>query len=511
MELRLETPQHRILIDPAGASFTDWRPADNRGGYEPLSLAGNGEQGSRHFTLILTVDGQARPELVEGRHASSVTRTGNGLLAQFTSPASREGLRITKTFVIPDHGERLEFSLSLSNTGSEPVRIGDGEHGIGIVLGPGLGPVSNRYQGFAESLFSFVGLIYQPVDEAAPVRFRFEREEPGVTPHEDSAPLLWAGLENRYMLLAIGTPAGASLQGARLDVPPLLEQSFREQGVNPQYGSRLTAYTLPFTLAAGETKTLRFPVYAGAKDMPALTADPALDLGNVVFAGLWEWMRGLSFAILWLLQMLEKVSGSWGWAIILLAVVVRILLYPLARKAARQQKAFNEKQLQLRREIAQIKAAYQGGEQTELIFELYRRHGVSPFAGLKLLSVVLLQLPIFIALFHILGQSPSFRGAEFLWIDSLALPDELFVLPWSLPYFGRRFNLLPWLMALVSLAAMCYSGGADDSATQRLFILLMNLGFFALFYHFPAGMVLYWAMANLLHLGQLMAARGGKP
>jgi YidC/Oxa1 family membrane protein insertase len=125
-------------------------------------------------------------------------------------------------------------------------------------------------------------------------------------------------------------------------------------------------------------------------------------------------------------------------------------------------------------------------------------------AGLKPLLIVLIQLPIFVALYHLLGQHFELRDQPFLWMPSLAEPDQLFSFGFDVPFFGSYFNLLPAFMALTTLLTIKLSPApaADDKAAwkQNLMLAGLAIGFFVLFYTFPSGMVLYWTAANVLHL-----------
>lgn len=224
-----------------------------------------------------------------------------------------------------------------------------------------------------------------------------------------------------------------------------------------------------------------------------------------MFSDLWGWMRVLCFWLLDLLQWLASFTGSWGAAIILVAVLVRLVTYPLARRALVEQKRFNETQERLKPTLAEIKQSYKGGEQAERIIDLYREHKVNPAAGIKPLLIVLLQLPVFIALFQILRQAPELRNVPFLWLTDLSQPDRAFALGTQIPWFGSYFNVMPLIMvATIMLAAITAPGeGQGSSARKRHWISgLMALVFFVAFYSFPAGLVLYWITTNLLHVLQ---------
>lgn len=244
----------------------------------------------------------------------------------------------------------------------------------------------------------------------------------------------------------------------------------------------------------------------------------ASDVGerSQMFSDLWGWMRVICFWLLDLLQWLAGLTGSWGVAIILVAVLVLLVTYPLARRALAEQKRFNETQERLKPTLAKIKQNYKGGEQAERIIDLYKEHKVNPAAGVKPLLIVLLQLPIFIALFQILQQAPELRGVSFLWIADLSQPDHAVALGTQLPWFGSYFNVMPLIMVgTIMLAAITTPGDVQrSSARKRLWIsALMALVFYVAFYSFPAGLVLYWVTTNLLHVAQqlLASARGGSP
>ncbi|MFZ2235499.1 MAG: YidC/Oxa1 family membrane protein insertase [Dokdonella sp.] len=234
---------------------------------------------------------------------------------------------------------------------------------------------------------------------------------------------------------------------------------------------------------------------------------------DVMFSGLWGWMQTLCFWLLDLLQWLAALTGNWGVAIILVAVLVRAFTYPFARRALRQQKHFNEIQAKLAPKLKEIRQTCKGGEQSERIIELYEDHNVSPSAGMKPLLMVLLQLPIFIALFQILEQAPELRGASFLWLKDLSQPDHLIAIGMQLPWFGSYLNVMPLVLAAtIVLATFTAPGdGANAASRKRHYIAAaMAVSFFVIFYSFPAGMVLYWIMANVLHVAQqLLVARKG--
>ena len=328
--------------------------------------------------------------------------------------------------------------------------------------------------------------------------------ENGTKPQVSSFPeAIWYGLHSRYFALLLQPAAPGANAPAKLGFQYPAPDS--PNGLPKRYLPLLWADLGIDQLDSGQTAERTFHVFSGPKTTAALKSEHA-DFSGLLFSGLWRWMALLCLGLLWLLNTIHAFIPSWGASIIVLAVLVRMAMYPLARRALSSQKAFADVQKKIQPEMRRIKAAYKGGEQSERILKLYEHHGVSPLAGLKPLLIVLVQLPIFIALFHVLGQAFELMNAPFLWIETLSAPDRTFHLGVNLPYFGQYFNVLPVLMAATTLLTikMSPAPAADKSSgtRQNIFLAVVAIGFFLLFYSFPSGMVLYWTMANVLHLLQ---------
>ena len=222
-------------------------------------------------------------------------------------------------------------------------------------------------------------------------------------------------------------------------------------------------------------------------------------------------MRWLSLGLLLLLGLLYEVVGNEGVAILLLAPCVKLLMRPLTATAERWQRGVNATRSQLQPRIDEIKASSSGAERSQRLFALHREHGVSPFYGLKSLLGVLIQIPVFIAAYHMLDENFALSHVSFLWIADLAEPDRVATLPFAIPFFGDSLNLLPFVMSAVTLL----SSRLHDDGTlapellrrQRYSLYGMAFAFFALFYSFPAGMVLYWTSNNLVALARDFVSR----
>ena len=211
----------------------------------------------------------------------------------------------------------------------------------------------------------------------------------------------------------------------------------------------------------------------------------------------------------------HTVLQSWGLSIIALAVAIRVITFPVAHVGLKQQAAMASDQARLKPYIAQINEEYKddAARRSEELMRLYKEHGVSPFAAFKGCLWVLIQVPIFVALFNLIGQAFELRSASFLWLRDLSEPDRLFPLGVDLPLVGSYFNILPFVMAATQVLVTKLSAVPTDpseEARNNKFMLAMAVLFLLLFYSFPSGLVLYWTMANLGQLVQykLMLWRG---
>jgi len=225
------------------------------------------------------------------------------------------------------------------------------------------------------------------------------------------------------------------------------------------------------------------------------------------YAHLWGPLAALSRGAQWLLLQTQAITGlGWGWSIVVFSVLLKCLMLPLSLYAARLQAQANAIQSQLAPRLSDIKAKYDGEEAHKRIMAAYSDLGVSTFFPLKPLGALFLQVPVWIAVFNVLGEMPQLVGQSFLWISSLAYPDAVVSLPFAIPLLGSSLSLLPVLMAMVTYVSAMSLVDSDAPLEERKRrgrnALLTALAFLLLFYPFPAAMVLYWTLSNALQWGQ---------
>ena len=238
-------------------------------------------------------------------------------------------------------------------------------------------------------------------------------------------------------------------------------------------------------VAPGDTGEYKVDLYVGPKDQNALKElSEYLDL-TIDYGFLWMLAKPIFAA----LQMIHSLLGNWGWSIILLTIFIKILLYPLSAASLKSM----AKMRILQPEMARIKELYGDDRQKagQEQMALFKKHRVNPLGGC---FPMLLQMPVFIALYWVLSESVEIRHSPWIfWIQDLSAKDPLFILP---------------LIMGASMFLMQKLQPAPTDPMQAKVFQFMPIVFTFFFLMFPAGLVLYWTVNNLLSiLQQLLVNR----
>ena len=334
----------------------------------------------------------------------------------------------------------------------------------------------------------------------------------------------WEALNNRYFTV-IAAPSGPVSAFYAASAVPTLKDLEREPSRFIQPNIALFARGDLGWLDPGRQNTVSFRVYAGPR-CDALLAPAGVDetgrdrnFGAVVVYGYgffakFDWLSRILLAIL---NLFARLIPNYGIAIFLLTLTVKLIMHPLQKKAFVNM----HKMSTLAPEVAAIKRKYENDKSADAMrrmnaemMEMYRRHGVSPLGGCL---PMLVQLPMFFALYGTLRSAFELRHQGFLWVDDLTRPDHLFTLPFTMPYFGwTTFNLLPVLyVALIILQQKMQPQTNDpQQQQQRRMMMIMPLMFFFIFYNMPSGLVFYFVVSNILSIGEQWLIKrnsGGAP
>jgi YidC/Oxa1 family membrane protein insertase len=246
---------------------------------------------------------------------------------------------------------------------------------------------------------------------------------------------------------------------------------------------------------AGQQRQFKFQFYAGPKSQNKLEAlSPGLDL-TADYGFLWF----LAKPLFWLMEWLYALLGNWGWAIIVLTLLIKLAFFHLS--AASYKSMANLRRMQPR--MMALKERY-GDDRAGLnqaMMDLYRKEKINPLGGCL---PILVQIPVFIALYWVLLESVELRQASFMgWIQDLSIAD---------PYF-----ILPLIMGVTMIIQQKLNPAPMDPIQEKM-MMILPVVFTVFFAFFPAGLVLYWVVNNILSITQQWyitkqiegAAKGGE-
>jgi YidC/Oxa1 family membrane protein insertase len=370
-------------------------------------------------------------------------------------------LQLSKRLTFKGNSYRVEVELSWKNVGKTPITIAPE-----LAWGPGFYNDGSDQRAQALSSTSWVD-GKRVTDDLIGLQ--------GAVTH--SGQISWAALQNLYF-------AAALLPGEKGSAVAVRKES--------QEQPTISLVTPAQTVQAGEEFVQRFAFYGGPKDIDSLAAAGS-DLSNIVDLG---WFDALARPALHLMRFLYRLSGNYGVAIILISILQKVVLHPLTAKSLRSMQAMKA----LQPKVAALTERHKNNPQKKQqeVMGLYKKHGVNPLGGCL---PMLVQLPIFVALYNALSSSVEMWRAHFLWISDLSQPDALF----SFDVWGLRdypFNLLAIFMGVSMFFQQKMSPSTGDPQQAKMMLYLMPTMFTFMFWTFPSGLVLYWLVSNVLQMGQ---------
>ncbi len=256
------------------------------------------------------------------------------------------------------------------------------------------------------------------------------------------------------------------------------------------FSNKVFLKTQVFTLMPDQEIKHIYLLYAGPNSLTALKRfgygiEKSLSFG--VFTSIAQ-------ILLTILNFFYKIFKNYGVSIIFLSLIINLFLFPLTLKSFKSIKELQAIQPQINKLREELKDNPQ--RLNKELMELYKRHKVNPFGGC---IPMLLQMPIFFALYQTFMRSIELKSQGFLWIKDLSGPDAVFKLNFKLPIIGDSLNLLPILMVLAMFFQQRLSGAGikEQTEQQRIMGIMMPVMFGFIFYNLPAGLVLYWLISTV--------------
>ncbi len=378
--------------------------------------------------------------------------------------SSDDGVDIIKTYTFNRDSYIVDIGYQIINSSSNPL---SGVSAYWSILRDEAAP-----EGETKFVRTFTGPAYYTADSKFQT-LKFSNVNKGNVSYPENTTNGWIGFIQHYFatlwLLDANNHQAVCTNGINCRL------SFKPMGNNLVSAGLLT--DLP-TIAANSTFSLAVPLFVGPEAYNVLTkAAPHLELTKD-----YGWVYIFATPLFWLLVKLFEFVHNWGYAIILLTLTVKLVLYPLTRASyisMAKMKALAPKIEQLKKQNSDDKAKLQAS-----MMQLYKTEKVNPIGGCL---PMILQIPVFIGLYWALLSSVELRNATFLWIHDLSTPDPYYILPIILA--GTMF-------------LQTFLNPPPSDPVQAKMMKIMPLAFSVMFFFFPAGLVLYWLVNNVLSMSQ---------
>jgi YidC/Oxa1 family membrane protein insertase len=311
----------------------------------------------------------------------------------------------------------------------------------------------------------------------------------------------WVAVKNKFFLSILSPVKGA--QGLELTVRRAADENesaddsstWTQSAVVEEVSARMTFEGK--VLGDGTSFSREYVYYVGPKKYAELKK-LGKSYGEIMQFGFWS---PLSRVLLTLLTFFYSVFNNYGVAIIMVTILVRMVFWPITHKSTESMKRMSA----IQPEVKKLQAKYKDSPEklNKATMALYKEHKVNPVAGCL---PMLIQIPVFFALFTVLRSAVELRFADFLWIKDLSEQEGL--LAGMIPIAGC-LNILPLVMTGLTLWQQKITPSAGDPQQQKM-MMFMPVMFLFLFYPMPSALVLYWTTSQLIALVQLLLQRRKK-
>jgi YidC/Oxa1 family membrane protein insertase len=494
------TPEELLVITNARARYTF---TSRGGGLKSVELLDYPETVSPRWKKKVAKDGVATLNLrapvpvlailgdasLVGDGNFALTHTANGVHAE---KSLVNGLRLSKEFQLSSN-YLVNASVRLENVSDQPFTLPAQEWVVGTAAA--MGPDDG---GMNDGAMWFDGKSAQDqlVGRFSGGGFACIRSAPRSEYLAGSNNVVWVAAHNQFFaLMAMPKEPGAQIVARLVNLPPFPNVEPMPGAPAPQGIQTALVYPTA-TLAAHQAVERQIVLFVGPKEYRLLArigagfqnqADLVMNFGK--YSGFFA--KALLLAMNWVHDVTRL---GYGWTIVLITVIIKVLFWPLTAASTRSMKRMQV----LAPEMKALKEKYKDDMQkfTQKQWELYRKHKVSPMSGCLPMAI---QMPVFIGFFTMIRSAIELRGARFLWIADLSKPDTLFMIPGT----NFPFNLLPLLMggSMLWQSHLTPPSPGMDPAQAKI-MRYMPLMFLVFLYNYSSGLALYWTVNNVLTVVQ---------
>jgi len=504
-----ETDLFRITFSTVGGVALDIEllKEDDKG--QPVSMVLDGDSEEGTFNLSF---GNHDAEYIENVFSHERIQKGKGIIHKFSRDFLKDGQQfsLTKTYRMLPGEYIIELIITLETLNGKAVPLLDGDKSAyTLTYGPQIGPSFEKIDGRYEIRNN---VAWGPNPRNGKLRRRIFREKIGFScfrrrDTEESEKLFqisdtvkWVAVVGKYFAVIVDPGSGDST--ITWDNNPIEGQ--------PE------ASRLQISKPARRQSVIedRYRFYIGPLDKRNLNRYNSAEENAFGFSGmglqnapkrsaLLSWLEAI---LKWLLELFHAIVPNYGVAIILLTFLIKALFFPLTHKSYES----TSKMQAIQPKLVKLREQYKKEPQklNAKTAELYKQEGVNPMGGCL---PILLQIPIFIALYNLLNNYFPLRGSVFIpgWIDDLSAPEAIVQFSNGITFFGAEFDairLLPILylggQLLTTKVTQAGYAGSQTGSQQKILAFGMPIFFFFILYNFPSGLLLYWSMMNFITIGQ---------
>ena len=471
-EIVVETPLYRAILTNTGPAIKSFRlkkyretPELNSPLIDLVHLGKSGED-----FLKIDFNHQSNPESHKAIYhvdAESISLGPDSYPQDLTFKAVRpDGVSVNQTFRFYPDKYQVDLLVSLRNQSENQIQGNLRAHVKNL-------PTKDRGR------LSFVGvalLLNGKLKELEPNDKEIKEEK------NISGQIGWVAYEDEYFMSAI--------------IPDEQEEGSFKGGLLPSGVLKAIYMTPPISLGSQEQASSRFTLYLGPRELSVLKQlGKQLDLAiNFGFFDI------IARPMLFALRFFNEYVKNFGVSIIIITILIKILFWPLTHKSYKSMKEMQKLQPLMKK----IREKYKHDKQqmNKEMMALYKTYKVNPMGGCL---PMVIQIPVFIALYNLFGKSIELRHAPFmLWINDLSAPDRLFSFPFEIPLMSPPYGIpvLTLLMGATMFITQKMTPMTMGGPTQAKVMQFLPLFFTFIFINFPSGLVLYWLVNNILQIGQ---------
>ena len=484
--ITIDTNLVTVVLTNAGGSMVSWKLKDHIDSYDNVNMILGGNEEARAFSIAFGgLDAQPVSSLFYVNRVSEYTVEfyRDFLMPSSASmPGSDGRFRLIKRYDFKPNDYMFELTVTLDG-GFSTTGFNFFGSAYTLSFGPQIGPkfdsLDGRYEYRQYATFVNGKLKTAKVNDVIETR------------------PAWAAISGKYFtFIAIPYLAQYSVSFSERAEPGLLSAS-RFNIIRPAVSAPRVSDTYRFYLGPKTQEVLA--VYNTGKNEFGIKEMNLIDVTTSSFAIL----SPLEKLLKWLLLLFHGIVHNYGVAIILTTMLVKILFFPLTKKGS--EATFRMQALAPK--IKEIQEKYKNNPQ-KLRVEMgnfYSKEGYNPISGCL---PMLLQIPIFIAMYNLFNNHFDLRGAEFIpgWIPDLSVPEAILYFPgnFRLPFLGNALRALPFIYVGSQLlyGKVTQMPGQQSNAQMKMMLYVMPIIFFFVLYNMPSGLLVYWIFANILTLVQ---------